>query len=264
MIPQYQLICGDGAAMAIVGDGEADLIVTSPPYFAPRTARWLEAPRRAQTEHTLVWEQVREDAEALAPVFREMARVLRPGGAAVVQTKDLRYGEALLPLAALHRDLAERAGLRLVSRVFWHRIAGRQSRSASFRRCPRVGSFEADDVEEFQVLAHPGGIITRDAIVELPTDELAACRLPVWTFPAPGNTRSHPYGSPPRLVRRFVALYSAPGDLVVDPFAGHGTTLREALRLGRRAVGYELDAAIAAEGDRRVLAACLGLNGARR
>lgn len=36
--------------------------------------------------------------------------------------------------------------------------------------------------------------------------------------------------------------FSAPGDLVLDPFAGYGTTLLIAARLGRRGVGVELSA----------------------
>jgi site-specific DNA-methyltransferase (adenine-specific) len=53
-------------------------------------------------------------------------------------------------------------------------------------------------------------------------------------------------------VRRFIALYSEPGDLVVDPFAGHGTTLRVALAMGRRAIGYEIDQRHASMADRLI------------
>ena len=45
----------------------------------------------------------------------------------------------------------------------------------------------------------------------------------------------------PDLVEAFVAAYTAPGDLVLDPFAGFGTTLHTAERLGRRAIGFEID-----------------------
>ena len=43
-----------------------------------------------------------------------------------------------------------------------------------------------------------------------------------------------------RLVAMFVEELTRPGDVVLDPFAGHGTTLVVAERLARRAVGVEL------------------------
>ncbi len=46
----------------------------------------------------------------------------------------------------------------------------------------------------------------------------------------------------PALARHAVEAYSEPGDLVVDPMCGIGTTLVEASDLGRRAVGVELEA----------------------
>jgi DNA modification methylase len=46
----------------------------------------------------------------------------------------------------------------------------------------------------------------------------------------------------PALARRAIESYSEPGDLVVDPMCGIGTTLVEASDLGRRAVGVELEA----------------------
>src|SRR6266540_1559774 len=45
----------------------------------------------------------------------------------------------------------------------------------------------------------------------------------------------------PELARRAISSYSDPGDLVVDPMCGIGTTLVEAIHLGRRALGVELE-----------------------
>ena len=42
------------------------------------------------------------------------------------------------------------------------------------------------------------------------------------------------------VIRRLVLLYSNPGELVFSPFAGIGSELRVALKLGRRAYGCEL------------------------
>jgi modification methylase len=55
-----------------------------------------------------------------------------------------------------------------------------------------------------------------------------------------GST-AHPAKMLPAIARRAVSAYSQPGDLVLDPMCGIGTTLVEAARLGRDAVGVELE-----------------------
>ncbi|HZT66279.1 MAG TPA: DNA methyltransferase [Acidimicrobiales bacterium] len=57
----------------------------------------------------------------------------------------------------------------------------------------------------------------------------------------PAST-AHPGKMLPALAARIVAEYSYPGDLVVDPMCGTGTTMVEAAILARRAVGLELEA----------------------
>ena len=51
----------------------------------------------------------------------------------------------------------------------------------------------------------------------------------------------HIGGKPAALMRALVNDYTRPGDLVVDPCAGGGTTLLAAVQCGRRAIGSELD-----------------------
>lgn len=50
-----------------------------------------------------------------------------------------------------------------------------------------------------------------------------------------------PGGKPIALMERLVLAYSRPGDLVVDPCCGAGTTLVAAIRHGRRATGGDID-----------------------
>lgn len=52
---------------------------------------------------------------------------------------------------------------------------------------------------------------------------------------------SHPGAKPLELMRALVRDYSEPGDLIVDPYAGTGTTLMAAALEGRRAIGAEVD-----------------------
>ena len=50
----------------------------------------------------------------------------------------------------------------------------------------------------------------------------------------------HPAQMPERLAYDLVSSYSNPGDIVLDPMCGGGTTLAVAKRLGRRAIGIEI------------------------
>jgi modification methylase len=56
----------------------------------------------------------------------------------------------------------------------------------------------------------------------------------------PAST-AHPAKMLPAIAARAIAAYSQPGDLVLDPMCGIGTTLVEAVHLGRDAVGVELE-----------------------
>ena len=55
------------------------------------------------------------------------------------------------------------------------------------------------------------------------------------------ESNRHPGKMLPALARHAISAYSEPGDLVVDPMSGIGTTLVEAIHLGRRAAGIELE-----------------------
>ena len=55
------------------------------------------------------------------------------------------------------------------------------------------------------------------------------------------ESTAHPAKMLPEVVRHAVAHHTRPGELVLDPMCGIGTTLVEAIRLGRRAVGVEYE-----------------------
>ncbi len=62
----------------------------------------------------------------------------------------------------------------------------------------------------------------------------------VETLWGPHGYHRYPAKFIPQLVQRIIASYSAPGDLVGDPFVGSATTGVEALRLGRRFLGSDI------------------------
>ncbi len=55
------------------------------------------------------------------------------------------------------------------------------------------------------------------------------------------NFHSFPAKFPPQLPRKFIVALTAPGDVVLDPMMGSGTTVLEAFLTGRRGVGFDID-----------------------
>jgi len=60
------------------------------------------------------------------------------------------------------------------------------------------------------------------------------------------GSSAHPGRMLPDLAAHAIHTYSEPGDIVLDPLAGIGTTLVEAVHAGRNAVGVEVEAGWAA------------------
>ena len=64
---------------------------------------------------------------------------------------------------------------------------------------------------------------------------------PICMGPERVKTPKHPAQKPVRLLKHLIGIASCPGDLVLDPFMGVGSTGVAALELGRRFTGMELD-----------------------
>lgn len=86
------------------------------------------------------------------------------------------------------------------------------------------------------VVTDPPGL-EQEAIYELLN------RFPKWIIIAPGQSYGphHPAQAPLAVVKTAIEELSEPGDLVLDPFCGSGTTLIAAQELGRNSVGIESD-----------------------
>lgn len=62
----------------------------------------------------------------------------------------------------------------------------------------------------------------------------------IWRYPVATGT-GHPAAFPDALAKDHVSSWSNPGDTVLDPFSGSGTTLKAAKELGRNAIGIEIN-----------------------
>ena len=67
-------------------------------------------------------------------------------------------------------------------------------------------------------------------------------RGPIWRYATEcGSDMGHPAAFPYALASDHIVCWTNPGDLVIDPMVGSGTTLRAAADLGRRAIGIEIN-----------------------
>lgn len=64
----------------------------------------------------------------------------------------------------------------------------------------------------------------------------------------------HPTQKPVCVLKRLIEIFTDPGDVVIDPVAGSGSTLRAAYELGRNSYGFEVDKAFYREATEKMLA----------
>ena len=110
--------------------------------------------------------------------------------------------------------------------------------------------------------ANPKGRLPDDTWILRPQDVPDSFQSDedTWYFPRVNGTFKERKGwhgcqMPEQLLGRIIRACSHPGETVLDPFAGSGTTLAVAKKLGRKFIGYELSQEYAARAQQRIKAA---------
>ena len=237
------IIQGDARSLPL-GDGSVDCIVTSPPYnvgmdydgigdtFSPdeyvsHARGWAYEMFRVLRDNRRLWLNVVPSA-----TYDDHER---PAGWHSGRTKAPRF-----PLLDVWQGVLQQSGFNLVDIVAWTRVGNNSTAWGSYQS-PASPNLRGD--WEAIILACKG------EYARATPDEWKGWKddygpwTPLvsthWQFaPAPRN--GHPAPFPLELPRRCIRLSTWPGETVLDPFAGSGTTLRAAYELGRKAIGQEL------------------------
>jgi DNA modification methylase len=233
-----KVIHGNGAAMDEVADRSAQLVLTGPPYFSDEIESQFQGGFADEDKCELMANEIGRFAVALRPVFDECARVLSNDGALILQTRDVRLGDRLVGVESIHRTLVEATGLVLYTRYLWRPRYVTHARRSQLRQAAAESMPRAFDPEVFLVFKHPGA----KSHGQPAPDDLALLEADIVTTPKGNLAVPHRHQAPLPMLEAIVRSWTQPGHLVVDPFCGGGSTLLVAYRLGREAIGYEIDA----------------------
>lgn len=75
----------------------------------------------------------------------------------------------------------------------------------------------------------------------------------LWERDGANVPKIHPNQKPVKLLKRLIEIFTDPGDVVIDPCAGSGTTLRAAYELGRHSYGFEISKQLCREAREKML-----------
>lgn len=236
----YQLFQGDCLGfMRTLESGSIDFIFTDPPYGHNNNnndliLRWECAlgKRKATTaelQSDKTARPIANDGAEANEIFKltlpEYARLLKPGG--VVCCCCGGGGGPDPQFARWSLWIDQEPGLEFKQMVVWDK--GPMGMGWHYRRsyetilvAQRKGAPCAwyDETNRIENIIRPGQYGIRKIIP---------------------SADDHPTQKPVELAALFIQLHSLPGDVVFDPFMGHGSTGQACMKLGRRFIGCDLD-----------------------
>lgn len=238
-----QIINGDARRLP-VKDNSVHLTVCSPPYNAGI----------GYTKHNDSMD-AGDYLEMLGDVWDECGRVLVPGGRIAVNVPFQMFTKPAYPLSAqVTLQLADK--FELLNTIVWEK-PGSSARTSwgSWRSC--VSPAIRDSTESIIIARKPGkfeipdGVLVQDGEKGgkyspwLDAKTFLALTKDVWVMSPDCSTATkfHPATFPSSLPERLIRLYAYPGAIVLDPFAGSGTTGKVAKELGCVSVLVDIDMA---------------------
>jgi len=228
--------------MSGVRDQSVSLFMTSPPYWNLK--------KYGKDDHREVGQGSYEAYLAdLNRVWDECYRCAADDAVLIVNVNSRRHEKRFYPIAF---DIAGRMkGWRLWDHVIWY-IPNALPQPNHYMERLLDNKYESclvftkDGSSNFTF--HKPRVPQKYAILDSRTRKMNAkgrclgniLRIPAYRPPNVKQMNYHVAAYPEELVAFFIECYTNPGDTVLDPFVGSGTTLKVARVMSRKGVGFEL------------------------
>lgn len=252
----------DARNMSEIPEDSIHLIVTSPPYFNIKdySLDGYQKNKRAEKIKGQIGDiaNYKNYIDEMLKVWKECERVLKPNGKLVINTPLMPILKKNLNThcnrhifdinSDIEHSILNNTKLFLLDVFIWNRT--NPSKKLMFGSYPYPRNFYAQNTIEFITVYVKDGPSENNLPVEikgkskLTEKEWVEFTKQVWDIPIPNKNDlafgEHSAIMPEEIVRRCVRLYTYVGDVVLDPFAGSGTTLKVTKELKRNFVGYEI------------------------
>jgi site-specific DNA-methyltransferase (adenine-specific) len=221
-------------------DNSVHLMVTSPPYNVSK-----------EYDDDL---NLNEYLYLLNTVWEETYRVLVPGGRICVNVANLGR-KPYIPLHSYIIEGMQELGYLMRGEIIWNK-ASSASPSTAWGSWLSAANPVLRDIHEY-ILIFSKETFSRkkeDRENTITKGEFLEWTKSVWTFPAVSAKQiGHPAPFPEELPYRLIQLYTFKGDVVLDPFAGSGSTCLSAIKNERNYVGYDIDSDYVKLAEKRIL-----------
>jgi site-specific DNA-methyltransferase (adenine-specific) len=231
--------------MLSIRDESVHLVITSPPYWQLKDYG---------VEGQIGFDDTYESyINNLNLVWQECSRVLHPGCRLCINIGDqfarsVYYGRyKVIPIRTEIIRFCEAIGLDYMGAVIWQKVTttnttGGATVMGSFPY-PRNGILKLDYefILLFKKLGTPPKVSAKiKEAARLTTEEWNQYFAGHWNFPGE-KQEGHIARFPLELPHRLIRMFSFPGETVLDPFTGSGTTNVAAARLNRSSIGIEVN-----------------------
>ncbi|HPC92735.1 MAG TPA: site-specific DNA-methyltransferase [Anaerolineaceae bacterium] len=179
--------------------------------------------------------------DLIKKVGANVYRSLIPGGRYVVNVANVGR-RPYIPMTSMFYEIHMELGFMPIGEIIWQKAQGAGGNCAwGSWRSSKAPSLR--DIHEYLLVFTKEGYGRKDSgTSSLTSEQFMESTLSVWNIrPESAKRVGHPAPFPLALAERVINLYSYLGDVVLDPFAGSGTTCLAAKRLGRNYVGFEIN-----------------------